>query len=79
MIAGCLVQNGVINRNDSARILRDGVVIANTKVSSLKHLKDTVNSVNAGMECGITLEKYNDIQVKDILQTYKMVAKVREI
>jgi translation initiation factor IF-2 len=79
MIAGCLVQNGSINRNDKARVLRDGVVIANTQINSLKHLKDVVNQVTAGMECGITLDKYNDIKVSDIIQTYKMVAKVREI
>jgi translation initiation factor IF-2 len=74
-IAGCLVQNGEINRNDSARVLRNGVVIIDTKINSLKHLKDVVNKVSAGMECGITLEKFNDVRVGDLIQTYTKVKK----
>ncbi|MDR0739920.1 MAG: translation initiation factor IF-2 [Mycoplasmataceae bacterium] len=77
VIAGCLVQNGEINRNDNARVLRDGKVIINTKISSMKHLKDVVNKVTAGMECGITLEKYNAVKVNDIIQTYRLIAKKR--
>lgn len=74
-IAGCLVQNGEINRNDNARVLRDGAVIVDTKINSLKHLKNVVNKVSTGMECGITLEKFNDIKVGDIVQTYTNVKK----
>ncbi|MDR1234705.1 MAG: translation initiation factor IF-2 [Mycoplasmataceae bacterium] len=77
VIAGCLVQNGEMNRNDSARVLRDGKVIVNTKIGSMKHLKEVVNKITAGMECGVTLEKYNDVKVGDIIQTYRLVAKKR--
>jgi translation initiation factor IF-2 len=66
-----------MNRNDSARVLRDGKVIINTKIASMKHLKAVVNKITAGMECGVTLEKYNDIQVGDIIQTYRLVSKKR--
>ncbi|GHU26306.1 hypothetical protein FACS1894152_0620 [Bacilli bacterium] len=71
------MQNGEMNRNDSARVLRDGAVIMNTKIGSMKHLKEIVNKISTGMECGITLEKYNDLKVGDIIQTYRMVAKKR--
>jgi translation initiation factor IF-2 len=74
-IAGCLVQNGEISRNDKARVLRDGAVIIDTKINSLKHLKDVVNKVSTGMECGITLEKFNDVREGDLIQTYTNVRK----
>ncbi|GHU32015.1 hypothetical protein FACS1894166_04530 [Bacilli bacterium] len=77
VIAGCLVQNGEMNRNDKARVLRDGAVVMNTNIGSMKHLKEVVNKISAGMECGVTLEKYNDLKVGDIIQTYRMVAKKR--
>lgn len=74
-IIGCQVLNGEINRNDRARVLRDGAVICKTGISSMKHLKDVVNKITSGMEGGIVLEKYNDIKVGDIIQTYKIVQK----
>jgi translation initiation factor IF-2 len=73
VIAGCLVQNGEVNRSDNVRVLRDGVVVIKTKIASLKHLKEIVNKVTAGNECGITLEKYNDIKAGDIIQAYQIV------
>lgn len=74
-IIGCLVLNGEINRNDKARVLRDGVVVYKTGIASMKHVKDVVTKVTAGMECGIVLDKYNDLKVGDIIQTYKVVTK----
>lgn len=74
-IIGCLVQSGEINRNDKARVLRDGVVVCKTDISSMKHVKDVVNKVTSGMECGIVLSKYNDLKVGDVIQTYKIVQK----
>jgi translation initiation factor IF-2 len=71
------VQNGEMNRNDNVRVLRDGAVIINTKIASMKHIKEVVNKITAGMECGITLEKYNDVRVGDIIQTYKLIVKKR--
>ena len=74
-IIGCLVQSGEINRNDKARVLRDGVVVCKTSISSMKHVKDVVNKVTTGMECGIVLSKYNDLKTGDVIQTYKIVQK----
>jgi translation initiation factor IF-2 len=68
-----LVQSGEISRNDNARLLRDGVVIFNTKVGSLKRLKEVVNKVATGIECGITLENFNDLKVGDIVQAYRII------
>lgn len=73
MIAGCKVSNGEINRNDFARVLRDGKVIVSTKIASMKHLKENVNKISAGMECGIVLTNFNDVKVGDIIQTYKLI------
>lgn len=71
-IAGCLVQSGKITRNSLVRVLRDNVVIADTKISSLKREKDDTKEVAKGYECGILLEKFNDINESDILEAYEM-------
>jgi translation initiation factor IF-2 len=72
-IAGCSVLEGTIKRNARARVLRDTVEILNTKVSSLRHLKDDVRQVEKGQECGITLANYQDIKAGDIIETYETV------
>lgn len=72
-IAGCYVQDGQITRNTTVRLLRDGVVVHEGKLSSLKRFKDDVREVNAGYECGISLENYNDIKEGDIIESYEMV------
>ncbi|MEM5947813.1 translation initiation factor IF-2 [Spirochaetia bacterium 38H-sp] len=64
-IAGCFVLNGKIKRKSEVNIIRDGVVIHTTRVSSLKRFKDDVREVDAGYECGIGLEGFNDIKVGD--------------
>ena len=69
-IAGCYVTDGRVNRNDSARLLRDGVVIYETKLASLRRFKDDVREVAAGYECGLSLEKFNDIKVGDTIEVY---------
>ncbi len=71
-IAGCYVTDGRVNRNDSARLLRDGVVIYETKLASLRRFKDDVREVAAGYECGLSLEKFNDIKVGDHIEVYTM-------
>lgn len=76
-IAGCICMNGEINRNDNARLLRDGKVLFEKKIASMKHLKDNVNKVSAGMEFGITLENVYDLKPGDIIQTYKIVQEKR--
>lgn len=71
-VAGCYVLDGKISRNDSVRIVRDGIIIADDKMSSLKRFKDNVKDVAAGYECGITLEKFNDFKEGDIFEAYVM-------
>jgi len=71
-VAGCYVLNGKIGRNDLIRVVRDGIIIADDKMSSLKRFKDDVKEVNEGYECGITLEKFTDIKEGDIFEGYVM-------
>ncbi len=72
-IAGCMVTDGVVERNSNVRLIRDGVVVYTTKISSLKRFNDDVKEVRSGFECGIMLENYNDIKVGDVLETFKEV------
>ncbi|HHT24695.1 MAG TPA: translation initiation factor IF-2 [Clostridiaceae bacterium] len=71
-IAGCYVTDGTVNRAASVRIVRDGVVIHEGKISSLRRFKDDVREVSHGYECGIGIEKYNDIKIGDQIETYEM-------
>ena len=71
-VAGCYVQDGKISRNDNVRVVRDGIIIADDKMSSLKRFKDNVKEVAQGFECGITLEKFNDFKEGDIFEAYTM-------
>ena len=71
-VAGCYVLNGKIGRNDLIRVVRDGIIIADDKMSSLKRFKDDAKEVNEGYECGITLEKFTDIKEGDIFEGYIM-------
>jgi len=72
-IAGCKVSDGTIIRNSGARLIRDGVVIYETTISSLKRFNDDVKEVKNGFECGIMLTNYNDIKDGDVIETFKMV------
>jgi len=71
-IAGCMVTNGVVKRNSLAKIVRNGKIIYEGKISSLKRFKDDVKEVRQGFECGITLENYNDIKQGDIIEISTM-------
>ncbi len=71
-VAGSYVLSGKIGRNDLIRVVRDGIIIADDKMSSLKRFKDDAKEVAAGFECGITLEKFTDIKEGDILEGYVM-------
>ena len=71
-VAGSYILDGKVSRNCGARLLRDNVVIFEGTLSSLKREKDDVKEVNAGFECGIGLEKFNDIKVGDIIESYIM-------
>jgi translation initiation factor IF-2 len=77
IIAGCLVQSGIMRRNAKARLLRDNIVVAeNLTVSSLRREKDDVTEVREGYECGLTLT-YSDIKEGDVIETYELVEKER--
>ncbi len=69
-IAGSYVQDGKIHRGAKIRIIRDGIVIAEDEIASLRREKDDVKEVNSGYECGIGLNKYSDIKVGDIFEVY---------
>ena len=72
-IAGSMVNEGVIKRGAQARIIRDDVVIYDGIIGSVQREKDAVKEVKKGLECGITIEGYNDIKVDDVIETYEMV------
>jgi len=72
-IAGSYVLDGIFERGCSTRIIRDGVVIHDGSLASLKRFKDDVKEVKAGYECGFVFEKYNDIKEEDQVEAYKMV------
>ncbi|CUN98727.1 translation initiation factor IF-2 [Turicibacter bilis] len=71
-IAGCYVTDGSVSRNASVRVIRDGIVVFEGELGSLKRFKDEVKEVNYGYECGITIERYNDIKEGDIIEAYVM-------
>ena len=73
-IAGSYVLDGKLVRNSDVRIIRDGIVIFESTLGSLKRFKDDVKEVNAGYECGITIERFNDIKEGDIVEAYTMEA-----
>ena len=72
-IAGSYVTDGIIKRDSKARIIRDGVVIYDGEINSIQREKDSVKEVKKGLECGITIENYNDIRENDIIEAYEMV------
>jgi translation initiation factor IF-2 len=77
-IAGCMVTDGLIRRNARARLVRDGVVVAdNLAIESLRRFKDDATEVREGFECGIGLGSFNDIKVDDVIQTFEMREKPR--
>ncbi|MDC0614705.1 translation initiation factor IF-2 [Schleiferiaceae bacterium] len=69
-IAGCMVTDGIIERNNDVRIIRDGVVVYTGKLGSLKRFKDDAKEVRQGFECGLNIEKFNDIKVGDIVEAF---------
>jgi len=72
-IAGCIVTDGTINRGVKIRVIRDGVIIFEGSVSSLKRFKDDVKEVGKGYECGVGIDGYNDIKVGDYIESFKEV------
>ena len=72
-VAGSYVLDGKITRNANMRVIRDGTIIHEGKIESLKRFKDDVKEVNTGFECGIVLENFNDLKEKDILEAFEMM------
>jgi translation initiation factor IF-2 len=77
IIAGCMVISGSIRRNAKARLLREGVVVTESTIASLRREKDDVTEVREGYECGMTLANYSDIKIGDIIETYELREKPR--
>jgi len=74
VIAGCLVTEGKIRRSARLRLIRDSVVIRdNSPIESLRRIKDDVNEVRGGLECGIKLDGYDDLKNGDVLEAYELV------
>ena len=78
-IAGCYVREGVIKRNAKARVIRDGIVIWEGSLLSLKRFKDDVREVNAGYECGIGLAGFQDLREGDIIEAFEVVEEKRHL
>ncbi len=72
-VAGCFVQEGKISRNDKIRLIRDGIVINEGEIGSLRRFKDDVREVDSGYECGLNINGYNDVKVNDVIEAYKVV------
>ena len=78
-IAGCYVLEGTISRKNKIRIIRDGIVIHTGDIKDLKRFKDDVKEVKHGYECGLSIEKFNDIQVGDTLEAFEQVEVARKL
>src|SRR5262249_50337249 len=71
-VAGCYVRSGTITRGSRVRFLREGIVIWNGAIASLRRFKDDVNEVQTGFECGIGLQNYQDLKQGDVIETYEL-------
>ena len=72
-VAGCYVLDGKISRNNKIRLIRDGIVINEGEIGSLKRFKEDVKEVDAGYECGLNINGYNDVKVGDVIEVYKII------
>ena len=70
MVAGCHVVEGTVPRNAQVRLLRDNVVVYDGRISSLRRFKDDASEVRAGFDCGIALDRYQDVKPGDIIEAY---------
>ena len=78
-IAGCFVLEGTIKRSSMIRIIRDGIVVHTGELGSLKRFKDDVKEVKNNYECGLNIDKYNEIEVGDIIEAYEEVEVARKL
>ena len=78
-MAGCLVVEGYVKRNNPIRVLRDNVVIFEGELESLRRFKDDVNEVRSGTECGIGVRNYNDIKAGDHIECFERIEVARSL
>lgn len=78
-IAGCYVLDGIIKRSSKIRLIRDGIVVHSGSLGSLKRFKDDVKEVKNNYECGLNIDKFNDIQIGDIIEAYEEVEVARKL
>ncbi|MGN0029133.1 MAG: translation initiation factor IF-2 [Marinilabiliaceae bacterium] len=78
-IAGCIVNDGKVKSKSKVRIIRDGIVVHSGELESLKRFKDDVKEVAAGLECGLNVKGYNDLQVGDIIEAYEEIEVARKL
>jgi translation initiation factor IF-2 len=78
-IAGCYVMDGIIKRSSKIRVIRDGIVIHSGSLGSLKRFKDDVREVKNNYECGLNIDKFNDIKIGDIIEAYEEVEVARKL
>jgi translation initiation factor IF-2 len=78
-VAGCMVVDGTVTRDSQVRILRDNVVVHTGKIGSLRRFKDDVSEVRTGMECGITIDNFNDVHQSDIIEAFTMQRVANEV
>ena len=71
-IAGCMVTSGIVKRDSIIKLVRDGKIVHEGKLGSLKRFKDDVKEVRQGFDCGITIENYNDIKIGDVIEVSQM-------
>ena len=71
-IAGCMVQSGLIKRTGDARLIRDNVILWTGKLSALRRFKDDAKEVAEGFECGISLDGYQDMKEKDVIESFEI-------
>ena len=72
-VAGCFVRDGKIKRTSKVRVIREGIVVYTGVLGSLKRFKDDAKEVVSGYECGLNVDKYNDIKIGDIIEAYEEV------
>jgi translation initiation factor IF-2 len=78
-IAGCYVLDGIIKRSSKIRVIRDGIVIHTGTLGSLKRFKDDVREVKNNYECGLNIDKFNDIKMGDIIEAFEEVEVARKL
>ena len=78
-IAGSHVTKGLVRRGAKVRVIRDGVVIWDGRIASLRHVKDEARELKAGMDCGISLEGWQDFEAGDVLEVYDVIEEKRTL